>query len=201
MTDSDSVAAQELVVLCDSSGAAVGTQPKATVHGSDTPLHLAFSCYVFDRSGQLLVTRRATAKRTWPAVRTNSCCGHPLPGESMTRAIQRRLRLELGVFASAVDLILPTFRYRARMAATGIVENELCPVYRALTDSAAVAPDPSEVSQAWWQPWHEFVAALDPADPRSPWSEEQVAALGELGPDPLRWPVADEQLLPAAAVR
>jgi len=119
----------------------------------------------------------------------------------MTRAIQRRLWLELGVLASAVDLILPSFRYRATMAATGIVENELCPVYRAVTDSAAVTPNPSEVAQAWWQPWHEFVAALDPADPRSPWSEQQLAALVELGPDPLQWPAANEQLLPAAAVR
>lgn len=201
MLDFDSAGSDELVVLCDSSGAALGTEPKASVHSGHTPLHLAFSCYVFDRDGQLLVTRRAAGKPTWPSVRTNSCCGHPLPGESMNRAIQRRLRLELGVSASAVDLILPTFRYRATMTGTGIVENELCPVYRAVTDSTVVVPNPAEVAQAWWQPWQDFVAALDPADPRSPWSEEQVAALDELGPDPLCWPVADDRLLPAAAVR
>jgi isopentenyl-diphosphate delta-isomerase len=85
--------------------------------------------------------------------------------------------------------------------AGGIVENELCPVYRAITDSPDVTPDVSEVAEVWWQPWPEFVAAVEPSDPRSPWSIEQIAALSELGPDPLRWPVADDALLPAAAAR
>jgi isopentenyl-diphosphate delta-isomerase len=188
----------EVVVLCDPSGAAIGTQSKASVHHADTPLHLAFSCYVFDRSGWLLVSRRAASKRTWPSVRTNSCCGHPLPGESMIDAITRRLRGELGIAPAVLDLILPGFSYRATMA-NGVVENELCPVYRAITDSRTVAPDPGEVAEAWWDPWAAFVDAGEPADPRSPWSVEQVAALGRLGPDPLRWPVADSSLLPAAA--
>jgi isopentenyl-diphosphate delta-isomerase len=193
------VVEDELVVLCDPSGAAIGTQPKASVHHANTPLHLAFSCYVFDRSGWLLVSRRAAGKRTWPSIRTNSCCGHPLPGESMTDAITRRLRDELGITPVALELILPRFAYRAEMA-NGVVENELCPVYRAIADSQLVRPAPDEVAEAWWQPWAEFVAAGEPADPRSPWSVEQVAALDRLGPDPLRWPVADPGLLPAAAV-
>ncbi len=190
----------ELVVLCDSSGASIGTQPKASVHTSDTPLHLAFSCYVFDRQARLLVTRRASDKRTWPAVRTNSCCGHPLPGEPLPQAVDRRLRLELGLVAAELDLILPAFRYRATMG-NGIVENELCPVYRAVTDDASPRLDPAEVGQAWWQAWPDFLAAGDPEDPRSPWSTEQVAELDRLGPDPLRWPVAPDLLLPPAAAR
>ena len=189
----------ELVVLCDLSGAAIGTEPKATVHHANTPLHLAFSCYVFDRDGWLLVSRRAASKRTWPAVRTNSCCGHPLPGESMTAAITRRLRDELGVTVAELDLMLPGFGYRATMA-NGVVENELCPVYRAIADSRTVSPAPDEVAEAWWQPWADFAGTDQPGDPRSPWSDQQVAALVELGPDPLRWPVADPSLLPAAAV-
>jgi isopentenyl-diphosphate delta-isomerase len=189
----------ELVVLCDRSGAAIGTEPKATVHHANTPLHLAFSCYVFDRHGWLLVSRRAASKRTWPAVRTNSCCGHPLPGESMTAAITRRLRDELGVTVAELDLMLPGFGYRASMA-NGVVENELCPVYRAIADSRTVTPAPDEVAEAWWQPWADFAGADQPDDPRSPWSDQQVAALAELGRDPLRWPVADPSLLPAAAV-
>lgn len=188
----------EQVVLLDEQGRGIGVTDKATVHHGDTPLHLAFSCYVFNRRGELLVTRRAWGKKTWPGVVTNSCCGHPAPAEPFTEAVVRRLGTELGLPPARVDLLLPRFRYRAVMA-NGIVENELCPVFRAVTDADPVAA-PLEVEEHGWMSWPLFVSLVSGGELEvSPWCREQVAQLVALGKDPLAWPVADEAGLPAAA--
>src|SRR5262245_7381963 len=115
------------VVLLDDEGRPAGTAPKASIHGLDTPLHLAFSCHVFNRQGQVLLTRRALGKATWPGVWTNSFCGHPRPAEPVLDAVRRRADFELGIRVEITELALPLFRYRA-IDAKGTVENEVCPV-------------------------------------------------------------------------
>lgn len=81
---------QEQIILVNDQGELIGTQEKYAAHTSHTPLHLAFSCWVFNQQGQLLMTRRALSKKAWPGVWTNSVCGHPLPGEATEDAIRRR---------------------------------------------------------------------------------------------------------------
>jgi isopentenyl-diphosphate delta-isomerase len=144
----------EQVVLLDESGHAVGSAPKTTTHHAETPLHLAFSCYVFDLAGRLLVTRRALDKATFPGVWTNSFCGHPAPGEDLVGAVSRRAEQELGLTLDDLRLTLPAFRYQATMP-NGVRENELCPVFTALTTSDP-APDATEVDAVAWTPWPEF---------------------------------------------
>lgn len=190
----------ELVVLLDDSGAATGTAPKATVHHAHTPLHLAFSAYLVSPDGDVLVTRRAADKRTFPGVWTNSVCGHPGPGEDLRDAVRRRAADEVGAAVSEVRLVLPAFRYVAEMH--GIVENELCPVFVAVTERVAPQPDPAEVMDAEWVAWSRFSAdVLDGRRTVSHWCRSQVAELVTHGPDPLRWEAADEALLPPAARR
>lgn len=130
------------MVLLTPDGRPAGVAAKAQVHRAVTPYHLAFSCYVFDRDDQLLVTRRSRAKATWPGVWTNSCCGHPVPGEAVPDAVRRRLREELGVEPDELELALPDFTYRASL--DGVEEHELCPVFLARVVEEP-APDPSEV--------------------------------------------------------
>lgn len=187
----------EQVVLLNEAGEADGVLDKARVHHADTPLHLAFSCYLFGPDGRLLLTTRARTKKTFPGLLTNSCCGHPAPGEDISATVPRRIRQELGLEITGLTLVLPGFRYRATM--DGVVENEMCPVFRARADREPVL-DPSEVDSYEWVDWTMFAAEVRAgARPVSPWCAEQVAALTALGPDPLGWPAADASLLPPAA--
>ena len=154
----------DYVVLVDDLGREIGTAPKSSVHDTDTVLHLAFSCHVVNEQGEVLVTRRALEKKTWPGVWTNSFCGHPQPGEAMTAAVERRAQYELGLQITDLRLSLPDFRYRA-VDASGIVENEICPVYTAVALGAPV-PNPSEVVDARWVDPLDLAAALT----STPWA-------------------------------
>ena len=186
----------EHVVLLDEQGHALGTADKAEVHHADTPLHLAFSCYLFDADGHVLVTQRALSKRTFPGVWTNSCCGHPAAGEDLAEAVRRRVGQELGAAISDPVLLLPRFRYRAEQ--DGVVENEMCPVFVATVDGT-VTPDPAEVEEVRWEPWADFRASvLDGSREVSAWCREQVAQLPE---EPLSAPPASVDDLPPAAHR
>ncbi|MFW6773612.1 isopentenyl-diphosphate Delta-isomerase [Nocardioides sp. CPCC 205120] len=168
---------EDLVVLVDDDGTPRGTAPRVGVHSTTTPLHLAFSCHLLDRDGRLLMTRRALVKRTWPGVWTNSYCGHPRPGEDVADAVRRYGRRELGVDVHDVRPVLPQFRYRA-VDASGVVENEICPVFVARTDDA-LRPDPDEVAEHAWARVEDVWATVERAPwALSPWFVEQVAALG-----------------------
>ncbi|MBX3100428.1 MAG: isopentenyl-diphosphate Delta-isomerase [Salinibacterium sp.] len=167
----------EQVVLVDATGSPIGVADKIAVHTADTALHLAFSCHVYNEDGNVLVTRRAVGKLTWPGVWTNSFCGHPAPGESMEAAIARRADFELGITVTDLRVVLPDFRYRA-VDASGIVENEVCPVYRAHTTDA-VTPNPDEVAEfEWVTPESLHTAAVAAPYAFSPWLGWQLEQLG-----------------------
>jgi isopentenyl-diphosphate delta-isomerase len=138
----------EQVILLTELGLPSGAADKATVHTTDTPLHLAFSCHVLRPDGRLLVTRRALNKRTWPGVWTNSFCGHPAPNEAIEDAVRRRGERELGLELGELRPVLPNFRYRATDA-SGIVENEVCPVFRTVVETEP-NPAPDEVAEWTW---------------------------------------------------
>jgi isopentenyl-diphosphate delta-isomerase len=175
------VVQEELIVLVAESGAPIGSAEKWSSHHADTPLHLAFSCYVFDGQGRFLATRRSLRKKVWPGVWTNSVCGHPGPGEALVDAIRRRLAYELGMAASGFEVVLPQHRYVAPPF-EGIVENEYCPVFVARADSEP-RPNPVEVEAFEWVRWADFVAAAqaDSDDAYSWWCKNQLREMREQG--------------------
>lgn len=191
-------AAVEEVILLDPHGRAIGTHDKATVHHDQTPLHLGFSCYIFDHRGRLLVTQRALDKRTFAGVWTNSVCGHPASGETLRAAVMRRVRRELGLSIGMPRLVLADFAYRAEM--DSVVENELCPVLVAhALGGSEPRPEPDEVAAIEWISWSDFTAAVFSGERNvSAWCREQLDALVALGDSPERWPDADPALLPPA---
>lgn len=186
---------EELVVLLSEDGQDIGTAPKVTVHGANTPLHLAFSAYLFDAHDRLLVSRRALDKATFPGVWTNSVCGHPSPGERLEEAVRRRAADELGLGVQDLRLVLPRFAYRAEM--DGIVEHEMCPVLVGRVEGEPRL-DPAEVADVEWVDWPTFVAQVRGGRAVSQWCREEVDQLARLGPRMGEWPTADDADLPAA---
>ncbi|GEM_PF-99421 len=162
----------EQVVLVSDDGAALGTADKATVHTAETPLHQAFSCFVFDTAGRVLLTRRALSKKTWPGVWTNALCGHPGPGEPLAAAVHRRAAEELGCRLRDLTTVLPAYRYRATDA-SGVVENEICPVFTAVL-TGDLDPAADEVAEHdWVEPEHLDAAVAGMPFMFSPWMQEE----------------------------
>jgi isopentenyl-diphosphate delta-isomerase len=116
----------EQLILVDSDDREIGFLPKADAHLGHGTLHRAFSLFVFNPAGELLLQQRAKGKRLWPGYWSNTCCSHPRRGEKMDSAIHRRLQEELGLRAE-LELLFK-FEYQARYDALR-AEHELCWVY------------------------------------------------------------------------
>ncbi|HRI03602.1 MAG TPA: isopentenyl-diphosphate Delta-isomerase [Pyrinomonadaceae bacterium] len=165
----------DMIVYVDEDNNAIGTAPKLAAHDGDTKRHRAFSIFLFNNKGELLLQQRALTKKTWPGVWSNSCCGHVMLHETTEAAAKRRLKYELGIAGVKLDVILPDFRYRAEK--DGVVENEICPVLVGFTD-ALTARNSVEVNDVRWVGWEQFVKDVaDPANGYSPWAREEVELL------------------------
>ncbi|MGR6316605.1 isopentenyl-diphosphate Delta-isomerase [Micromonospora soli] len=159
-----------LVELVDDAGQVLGAATVSAAHQPPGRLHRAFSVLLVDPQGRTLLQQRAAAKTRFPLRWANSCCGHPLPGQSPVEAANRRLAEELGI--GPVDLTeVGVYVYYAEDPATGRVEFEYDHVLRAeVPADLASRPDPDEVAALRWVDPRELEADLD-ADPRAyaPW--------------------------------
>ncbi len=126
----------ESLILVDAHDNEVGLMSKADCHDGDGVLHRAFSVFLFNKKGDLLLQQRASGKRLWPLYWANSCCSHPREGESIEFAAERRLQDELHV--SAVLESVFSFEYQASFGDLGS-EHELCHVFLGVVDQDPVA--------------------------------------------------------------
>jgi len=126
----------EPLVLVDEHDRETGFLDKAAAHHGQGILHRAFSLFVFNANGELLLQQRAEGKRLWPGYWSNTCCSHPRRGETMEMAIHRRLGEELGMQCEFQFQF--KFQYQAQFDDEG-AEHELCWVYAGRTDAAPVA--------------------------------------------------------------
>ncbi len=138
----------EHVVVVDENDREIGQSEKLAAHRAPGLLHRAFSVLVFDAAGRLLLQRRAPGKYHFAGRWSNSCCGHPRPGELIAAAAARRvreeLRLDVCVYAG------PRFEYRAQDTCSDLVEHEIDHVFRAIITDQRPDPDPDEIDACCW---------------------------------------------------
>nr|WP_244501120.1 isopentenyl-diphosphate Delta-isomerase [Streptomyces sp. TP-A0874] len=155
-----------MLELVDESGTTIGTAEKLSVHVPPGRLHRAFSVFLFDTSGRLLLQQRAAGKYHSPGVWSNTCCGHPYPGEAPFTAAARRTAEELGVSPQLLQAA-GTVRYNHPDPASGLVEQEYNHLFVGLV-TAEPKPDPGEIGEVAYVTPREL-EALHRRQPLSAW--------------------------------
>lgn len=180
----------EALIVVDPTDRILGHGTKAELHRGSGTLHRAFSIFLFNPAGELLLQRRSEKKPLWPGFWSNTCCSHPRRGESYGTATERRLAEELGIEAKL--FFTHRFRYQAQYSEDG-AEHELCSVYVGLTDHEP-SPNPSEISAwQWIQPDELDRWLLEEPATLTPWLNLEWSALRSgrhanvLGKVGLRW--------------
>jgi len=136
LTKSEVVSSErEKLILVDRDDQEIGHLDKSACHDGNGLLHRAFSLFIFNSKGELLLQQRAAGKRLWPSFWSNSCCSHPRAGEDMDEAVGRRLHQELSLRARLRYVY--KFEYVAAYRDLGS-EHELCSVYVGRSDDQPV---------------------------------------------------------------
>ena len=135
---------------------ALGTAPKLAAHHQGH-LHRALSIQLQDRDGRLLLQKRHIGKYHSGGLWTNTCCGHPRPGETTVDAAHRRLREEMGIGCRLSPLFWT--RYRADLD-RGMIEHELVHVFGGKYEGE-VRPNPAEADGFAWLTPQELASDVD----------------------------------------
>lgn len=143
------------VILVNEADEPIGTMEKLEAH-QKALLHRAFSVFIFNSNGEMLLQQRADDKYHSPGLWTNACCSHPLPGEETRKAAERRLYEELGFNAELKELF--SFTYRSDFE-NGLTEHEYDHVFTGIYDGD-IHPDPKEVKDYCFMPMNRIADEL-----------------------------------------
>jgi isopentenyl-diphosphate delta-isomerase len=124
----------ELLILVDENDQEIGLMEKMHAHQSGR-LHRAFSIFIFNSKGELLLQQRADNKYHSGGLWTNTCCSHPIEGEEISVTIEKRLSEEMGIKCKTCFQF--SFIYKSQLA-NGLTEHELDHVYFGTTDDEPV---------------------------------------------------------------
>ena len=131
----------EQVILVDNEDNEIGMKEKMECHMNPVALHRAISVIILNSNDQMMITKRAAGKKTWPDFWSNACCSHPRSGEAPEAAAKRRMQEELG-FTTGLDLLFK-FVYEAKFNSEW-GEHELDHVFLGYYDGE-VNVDPKEI--------------------------------------------------------
>ena len=169
----------ERVILVDESDRAIGEAEKVAAHENGGRLHRAFSIFLFDGRDRLLLQQRAACKYHFAGRWSNTCCGHPRPGESVIDAAARRLREEFGI-ASRLKTTTE-LRYHAHDPVSNLTEREYLHILAGPFEGAPT-PDPNEIADFRWATIDAIQTELAADATRySPWFPIALSALVAAG--------------------
>ena len=146
----------EMVILVDENDNKVGTEEKLKAHQQGI-LHRAFSIFIFNSKGQLLLQQRAKHKYHSSELWTNTCCSHPRPEEPIQDATHRRLQEEMGFSCDMQEIL--QFTYKASVG-NSLTEHEFDHVFVGKYDGK-VLPNPEEVQNYMWVTKEELVNDIE----------------------------------------
>jgi isopentenyl-diphosphate delta-isomerase len=146
------------LILVDEHDNPVGYESKLRAHENGGRLHRAFSIFIFNSAGDMLLQRRAAGKYHFGGLWTNACCSHPRRGEATPDAAHLRLRHELGFDTDLTEQF--SFVYRAEDPSSGLTEHEFDHVFTGRYDGQP-EPNPDEVDAWKWVPPRELLADVE----------------------------------------
>ena len=148
----------EEIILVDANDEQIGFETKLTAHENGGKLHRAFSIFIFNDAGKMLLQRRSKKKYHFGGLWTNTCCSHPKREEKLQDAARTRLRQEFGFDTDLKEIF--SFTYRAPDPNSGLTEYEFDHVfYGEFNDEPQ--PDPDEIEDWKWVDLTELLADLE----------------------------------------